>query len=618
VQDMIRRIDHVSIAVRDLENAKRFFCGVLGGRELYTATEAGEGFRWTAIGLGSSCALELIDPVGENSFLHRFLDRRGNGAHHVTFQVNDLDDARATLEARGVPTFGYNDADPNWKYFYVHPRDAFGVLLQFAELDPGAWTEALAPAITATPQGTVASGAKEFSPGQIAALTALVDPDRFSVGASNRELHARDISPHRGELPAGVIWPLTTGEVSAILAWCSDNDLPVTPWGAGSSLEGNPVPVRGGLVMDLTRMDRVLDVRPRDLQVDVQPGVLRKELNRRLGRHGLFFPPDPGADATIGGMIANNASGVQTVRYGSTRDNVMRLVVVLPSGDVIHTGTRAHKSSAGYDLTRLFVGSEGTLGVVTEATLKLTGLPAHHLAATVPFHTLEGATEAVAAMIGSGLDPAALELLTPGIIALMNREAGLGLAEAPSLFCEFHGVSEAALAETAATAEELCRQCGALSFRSGIDRKARAELWRARHEALETIQRAHPGRETVIVDVAVPISTLPEIVVFSQEQVDAAGVPGFVFGHAGDGNCHVVLVGDPAHEDEWVRIEDLNQRVVSRALELGGTCTGEHGVGIGKRRFMPAEHGSAYELMRQIKGLVDPKGILNPGKIFLE
>ena len=460
---------------------------------------------------------------------------------------------------------------------------------------------------------------KELTEAQIAVLTSVVGAERFSTGQSSRELHAKDVSPHPGVLPAGVVFPVSTDEVSRTLAWCYADDVPVTPWGAGSSLEGNPVPSRGGLVMDLTMMNRVVDIRREDLQVDVQPGVLRKELNRQLGRHGLFFPPDPGADATIGGMIANNASGVQTVKYGSTRDRVMRLEVVLPDGRVIHTGTKAHKSSSGYDLTRLFVGSEGTLGVVTEATLKLAGLPAQVLAATVPFATLDGAAEAVATMMGAGVDPAALELVTPGLLALMNREAGLGLAEAPSLFVELHGVSEAALAEAVALAEEICRACGASAFASGIAREARAELWRARHEALETIRRAHPGKETLIVDVAVPISRLPALIVFAQEVVDRSGVPGYIFGHAGDGNFHVVLAGNPADREAWALIESVNERVVARAIELGGTCTGEHGIGIGKRRYMEAEHGAAaYELMHAIKRLVDPRGLMNPGKIFLD
>jgi len=458
---------------------------------------------------------------------------------------------------------------------------------------------------------------KEFTPEQIKALRSFVDKDCLSTGVSHRELHRRDISPHRGELPAAIIWPLTTEEVSNILSWTYKNDVPVTPWGAGTSTEGNPVPTRGGLVVDMTRMDHVLDIRPQDLQADVQPGVLRKELNRRTGQFGLFFPPDPGADASIGGMIANNASGVQTIRYGATRDYVMRMTVVLPDGKVIHTGCKAPKSSSGYDLTRLFVGSEGTLGIVTEATLRLAGIPAYHLAATVTFDNLEDATHAVAVLMGSGLEAAALELLTPGLIELMNREKHLQIPEVPSLFCEFHGISQAALHETAALARELCNDCGASGFQFGVKEREREDLWRARHEAWETIHRVHPGMETIIVDAAVSISRYPEMILFSQELLDEFQVPGYVFGHAGDGNLHVVLVGDPNDKPAWIRLETINQRIVQRAVELGGTCTGEHGIGIGKRKFMELEHGAGYHLMKAIKDLIDPKGLMNPGKIFL-
>ena len=458
---------------------------------------------------------------------------------------------------------------------------------------------------------------EHFTQDQQEALSSLVAPDRFSTGQSNRELHVKDISPFRGKLPAGIIWPVSTEEVSAILAYTYNENIPVTPWGAGTSTEGNPLPVKGGLVMDMTRMDQILAIRPQDLQADVQPGLFRKTLNARTGRSGLFFPPDPGADATIGGMIANNASGVQTIRYGATRDYVMRLVVVLPDGRVIHTGGKAHKSSSGYDLTRLFVGSEGTLGVVTEATLKLAGIPVAHLAATVTFETLEAASETVAVLMGSGLAPAALELLTPELIGLMNREKGLGLAEKPSLFCEFHGISPAALAETAALAEELCRDGGALDFKSGVREGERRELWRARHEAWETIHRAYPGRETLIVDAAVPISCYPQMAVYSQQQLEEKKAVGFVFGHAGDGNLHVVLVGDPDNREEWESLEAINHSIVHLAVALGGTCTGEHGIGIGKRKFMQLEHGEGYVLMKAIKGLMDPKGLMNPGKMFL-
>ncbi|MGE5256394.1 MAG: FAD-binding oxidoreductase [Hyphomicrobiales bacterium] len=457
---------------------------------------------------------------------------------------------------------------------------------------------------------------KEFTPQHMADLSAMVAPDRFSTGQSNRELHLHDISFHMGTLPAGIIWPESTEEVSAILSWAYVNDVPVTPWGAGTSTEGNPVPTRGGLVVDMTRMNRVLAIRPQDLQADVEPGVLRKELNRQAGQHGLFFPPDPGADATIGGMIANNASGVQTVKYGATKDYVMHLTVVLPQGKVIHTGCRAPKSSAGFDLTRLFVGSEGTLGIVTAATLKLTGIPSHYLAATIRFPNLEKASEAVALMIGSGLGPAALELLPPGLIRLMNREKGLGLPEVPSLFCEFHAVGETALKETAQLARELCEECGAEGFTYATEESARKDLWRARHEAWETIHRAHPKKETLIVDAAVPISCYPEMVVFSQQKVDEHRSIGYVFGHAGDGNLHVVMVGDPKDTSEWGSLEAINRAIVEKAIQVGGTCTGEHGVGIGKRKFMQLEHGDSYQLMRQIKDLIDPKGLMNPGKIF--
>ena len=369
--------------------------------------------------------------------------------------------------------------------------------------------------------------------------------------------------------------------------------------------------------MDLTRMAHVIDIRPEDLQADVQPGVLRKELNRQTGQYGLFFPPDPGADASIGGMIANNASGVQTVKYGATKDYVMKMTVVLPDGKIIPTGCKAPKSSSGYDLTRLFVGSEGTLGIVTEATLRLTGIPAHHLAATVTFETLENAVQAVAVLIGSGLEAAALELLTPGLIQLMNREKDLGLPEVPSLFCEFHGISHAALAEIVDLARELCLDCGASGFQFGAKEKERKDLWRARHEAWETIHRAHPGMETIIVDAAVPISRYPEMILYSQDLVDEYKVPGYVFGHAGDGNLHVVLAGDPADKAAWDALKKINQRIVKQAIELDGTCTGEHGIGIGKREFMKLEHGAGCDLMKTIKDLIDPKGLMNPGKMFL-
>lgn len=451
---------------------------------------------------------------------------------------------------------------------------------------------------------------------QIRTLGRFVSKDRFSTGQSNRELHLHDISPHRGVLPDAVIWPETTKEVAQILGYTYTEGIFVTPWGAGTSTEGNPVPTQGGLVMDFGRMNRIIDIRPRDLQADVQPGVTRKTLNREAGAFGLFFPPDPGADASIGGMIANNASGVQTVKYGATKDYVMRLTVVLPDGRTIHTGSRAHKSSSGYDLTRLFVGSEGTLGIVTEATLRLCGIPVHHLAVAIMFDTLEDAVGAVAVIMGSGLEPAALELLTIPLIRLMNREKNLGIPETPSLFCEFHGISKDSLKETADLARELCEDCGSTGFKYGIEEGDRKELWRARHEAWETIHRAHPGKETLIVDAAVPISHYPEMIVYAQQLIDENNVAGYVFGHAGDGNLHVVMAADPDNRSEWDILEKINHDIVVKAVDLGGTCTGEHGVGIGKRQFMELEHGKSLDLMKRIKTVIDPKGLMNPGKIF--
>lgn len=456
-----------------------------------------------------------------------------------------------------------------------------------------------------------------LTPEQQQQLKEIVGQERLATGKSSLELHMHDISPHTGVIPSAIIWPESTEEVSKILKWSYLNNMPVTPWGAGTSTEGNPVPAVGGLVMNMTRMNTILEIREEDLQVDVQPGVFRKELNKRLVSSGLFFPVDPGADATIGGMIANNASGVKTVKYGATKDYVMMMNIVLPGGRIIRTGSRAHKSSSGYDLSRLFVGSEGTLGVVTQATLRLSGVPSSQLAATVVFNDLESASEAVALIIASGLEPAALELLTEELIHLMNMEKGLNLIEKPSLFCEFHGISEAALMETTEMVKELCEDCGAIEFQHGIEPRQRKKLWQARHDAWETIHRAHPGKKTLIVDAAIPISKYPEMVLFSKKAVSEQGVPGYVFGHAGDGNLHVVLVGDPDDSEEWLKLETINQCIVEQAIALDGTCTGEHGIGIGKRKFMKLEHGSSYDLMKEIKMLLDPKNLMNPGKIFI-
>ena len=447
-------------------------------------------------------------------------------------------------------------------------------------------------------------------------LRSMVSPDRFSTGESNLDLHSKDQSQHQACRPEVVIWPVDRNEVSEILKYANKNLIPVTGWGSGSSLEGNPVPVKAGIVLDFSQMNTIRDIRDEDFQTDVEPGVIYQNLNEKLKYKGLFFPPDPGAQATIGGMIANNASGTKTVHYGSTKDYVLRLSVVLANGEIIETGTRASKTSSGYDLIHLFVGSEGTLGIVVEATLRLVGLPAEFSAAIVTFPSVGAAGKAVFEIIRSGLDPAALELLDPNCIEIINQEENLGLNVSPTLFMEYHGPTKNQLAEVLAIAQEICTQGGCYEFKSGIGRKERDDLFKARHELGEMIIRKHPGRSLMVIDVAVPITAYPEIIAFARKESEKTGIPGYIFSHAGDGNLHLVFMGKKGDEREWDIIDHVNQRIVSKALSMGGTATGEHGVGIGKRKFMEAEHGKSLKWMKEIKSLFDPNFILNPGKIF--
>ena len=456
----------------------------------------------------------------------------------------------------------------------------------------------------------------ELSPAQIAFLVEVAGRDKVNAGPSARDLHCRDFGFHPCRQPAVVVWPQDTSQVSRILAWAQDELVPVTPWGAGSSLEGNPIPVQGGVVLDMNDMNRLLNLWVEDMQVEAEPGLSYKDLNNRLRHQGLFFPPDPGAAASLGGMIANNASGTRTVKYGATRDYVMALEVVLAGGQVIHTGTRAPKSSSGYDLTRLFVGSEGTLGVVTKATLKLAGLPEHFAAVVASFPNVRQATDAVVAVIASGVGPAALELVSAPLAALVNAQEGLGLAVAPQLFIELSGFSQASLAEALEMVRGICEDLGAQGFQSGLGLEERNRLWAARHAMAETVKRGHPGKELLITDAAVPVSSYPDLVDFAQGQVDRGGLTGYILGHAGDGNLHLIWAGDPGEPTGWRAIELANEAIVAQAIRLGGTCTGEHGVGIGKRKFMAAEHGDSLATMRAIKRALDPKGILNPGKML--
>jgi len=447
-------------------------------------------------------------------------------------------------------------------------------------------------------------------------LKDLFPRDRFSMGESNRNLHSHDESFHEPSLPDVVLWPVCTEEVQNVLIIASCHKIPVTAWGAGTSLEGNPIPLRGGIVLNFNQMNRILAFRFPDMQVDLEPGVIYQDLNESCRPHGLFFPPDPGARATIGGMIANNASGTRTVRYGATRDYVQALDVVLADGSLIHVGTQAVKSSSGYDLCRLLVGSEGTLGIITGATVRLAGFPEHYMSAVASFPSTRQATEAVHQIMMGGLSPAALELITPEVVALLNNERNLKLVEASTLFMEFHGTGDEALRSILDMVRDICRERGGSEFRSGMGLLERNRLWEARHQTFETIKRAHPGCTFLIVDTAVPISRYSEIVEFARELLIAKGQLGYVFGHAGDGNLHMCIVSRRADACDWETAQDVQRTVISEALRLKGTATGEHGVGIGKKIYMETEHGLSLHLMRRIKDLFDPHHILNPGKMF--
>ena len=446
-------------------------------------------------------------------------------------------------------------------------------------------------------------------------LKAILDERRVSSGESVRHLHSHDESFHAPSLPDVVVWPHTTEEASRLVRWAKGKRVPVTAWGAGTSLEGNPIPVRGGMVMDFNEMNRIIAVRPEDFQADVQAGVIYKELNKRLARDGLFFPPDPGAAATIGGMIGNNASGIRSVRYGATKDYVMRLTVVLPDGEVIHAGNRARKSSSGYNLPALFTGSEGTLGIITEATLKLAGLPVNFMAVRATFPTVLNATTTVYQIMRAGLAPAAMEFLDANVVRVLNADRDLTLEENPTLLMEFSGYSRQGLAEEMAFVEEICQQNGALSIDRGIGAEERARLWEIRHQTYESIKRYHAGLSPLIMDVAVPLSRYSEMVDFSKNEV--RDLTAYLFGHAGDGNIHVHVMDDPQDAKRWARVEEATRSIVMKALEFEGTCTGEHGIGIGKSRFMETEHGASLMLMKRLKALLDPDNLFNPGKFFL-
>ena len=438
--------------------------------------------------------------------------------------------------------------------------------------------------------------------------------DRLSVGEQDIAAHGRDESYHAPRNPDMVAYPESTEEVSRIVRLCARTGTPVIPFGAGTSLEGHIAAVRGGLSLDTSRMNRVVEVRPADLDVTVQPGLTREALNKELAQHGLFFPVDPGADASLGGMAATRASGTTTVRYGSMRENVLSLQVVLGDGRVIRSSSRARKSSAGYDLTRLFVGSEGTLGVITELTLRVYGLPEAMSAAVCSFPSVEQAVACVTSVIQLGLPVARAELLDEVFVDAVNRRSRLGLKVMPTILFEFHG-SEGTVKHDAEEVAALARELGAVSVESATSQQDRSRLWRARHEAYYAGLALRPGSKGFPTDVCVPISKLAQCIAETKVDIEKTDLLAPILGHVGDGNFHVSFFIDPDNQAELEQARVINRRMVTRAIAMGGTCSGEHGVGYGKAEFLRLEHGEALDVMVAIKKALDPAGIMNPGKM---
>ena len=446
-----------------------------------------------------------------------------------------------------------------------------------------------------------------------ARLAALLG-DRFSDRISDRAAHAQSESHISGPAPDAVIWPETTDEVAEAVKICAAARLPVVGWGAGTSLEGHALAVRGGVTFDFTRMNRVLEVRAEDMLVRVQPGVTRTALNAALRDTGLMFPCDPGADATLGGMASTRASGTTAVRYGTMRDAVRGLEVVLADGQVIRTGTGAPKSAAGYDLTALMVGSEGTLGLITELTLRLHGQPEAVTAAVCAFPNSQLAVDCVITTIQSGLPMARIEFMDQASVAACNAHSGMTLPELPHLLVEFHG-SPAAVAEQATRFGELAADHGCTGFQWAEKAEDRNRLWKMRHTAYPALIASRPGCHAIVTDVCVPISALATAIEETRAEIAAARIPGPILGHVGDGNFHASLLIDPNSERERAVAMELASRMAARALRLGGTVTGEHGIGLGKMAYMPKEHGAAWAVMGTIKAALDPLGIMNPGKL---
>ena len=445
----------------------------------------------------------------------------------------------------------------------------------------------------------------------LAELRALLG-DRVTAAEASRQHHSHGESSHPPALPDLVCYPQTTAEVSEIMRASARHGLAVVPFGAGTSLEGHVHALRGGISVDMRQMNRVLRVSVEDLDATAEAGISRLQLMKALENTGLTFAVDPGADATIGGMASTRASGTMAVRYGTMRENVLGLTVVLADGRVIHTGTRARKSSAGYDLTRLFVGAEGTLGVITEVTLRLHALPEAVGVAVCAFETVEGAVRTVIEAIQLGLGVARIEFMDAMQVDAVNRYSKLDLAVMPTLLFAFHGMSQAGVEETARMAEQLAAEHGGLGFEWETSPAGRERLWKARHDVYYASRALRPGSNALTTDVCVPISRMAECIVATRADLDGLSFPATIVGHVGDGNFHVLCMLAPGQEAE---AEAFAARLVERAQAMDGTCTGEHGVGYGKKKYLNAEHGEALEVMRDLKRALDPENRMNPGKI---
>jgi D-lactate dehydrogenase (cytochrome) len=439
--------------------------------------------------------------------------------------------------------------------------------------------------------------------------------ERLTTALAVREQHGRDESYHRPAAPDAVLFAESTAEVVEAVKLCAAHRVPVIAFGTGTSLEGHVTALHGGLSIDLSRMNRVLRVSPEDLDCTVEPGVTRKQLNEHLRDTGLFFPIDPGANASLGGMAATRASGTNAVRYGTMRENVLALSVVLADGRLIRTARRARKSAAGYDLTRLFVGSEGTLGVITDVTLRLYGIPEAIMAAVCPFPSIADAVDTVILTIQSGVPVARMELLDEVTMRAVNRFSKLDYPETPALFFEFHG-TQRGVAEQVEMVKAFAADRGGTEFRWADAPEERSRLWQARHDVHYAAMALRPGARIWATDVCVPISRLAECLLETKQDLLRSGLPANIVGHVGDGNFHVGFIIDPDRPEEVAEASRLNDALVARALAMDGTSTGEHGVGSGKLDFLIAEHGEAVSVMRALKRALDPDGIMNPGKIL--